>query len=190
MRCEQSVRNRRPRASIWKFHSRSRNSITSCCDAAIRIARYDFYTRILGLSEERRIAQIGLIQLRAGRSMIDLVPAAGPRVETGAQRRSRMHRSRGSRLERGRALPARAIGRSDRRAGDALWGAWRRVFRSTCAIPRATSSSSSRCHPRRECRASAPVAQRRLFSDKQDCHSPHWWPADGTWATCFWRKRH
>jgi len=43
---------------------------------------YDFYTRILGLSEERRIAQIGLIQLRAGRSMIDLVPADGPRVET------------------------------------------------------------------------------------------------------------
>ena len=46
---------------------------------------YDFYTRILGLSEERRIAQIGLIQLRAGRSMIDLVPApaGGARVETG-----------------------------------------------------------------------------------------------------------
>lgn len=44
---------------------------------------YDFYTRILGLSEERRIAQIGLIQLRAGRSMIDLVPAKDPRVETG-----------------------------------------------------------------------------------------------------------
>lgn len=44
---------------------------------------YDFYTRILGLSEERRIAQIGLIQLRAGRSMIDLVPATGARVETG-----------------------------------------------------------------------------------------------------------
>ncbi|MFZ0679098.1 VOC family protein [Candidatus Binatus sp.] len=44
---------------------------------------YDFYTRVLGLSEERRIAQIGLIQLRAGRSMIDLVPASGPRVEAG-----------------------------------------------------------------------------------------------------------
>ena len=34
----------------------------------------DFYTRLMGLAEERRIAQIGLIQLRAGRSMIDLVP--------------------------------------------------------------------------------------------------------------------
>src|SRR6516165_8595693 len=43
----------------------------------------DFYTRVLGLSEERRIAQIGLIQLRAGASMIDLVPAADPRVESG-----------------------------------------------------------------------------------------------------------
>ena len=35
----------------------------------------DFYTRVIGLVEERRIDQIGLIQLRAGRSMIDLVPA-------------------------------------------------------------------------------------------------------------------
>ena len=44
---------------------------------------YDFYTRVLGLPEERRIAKIGLIQLRAGRSMIDLVPADSPRVENG-----------------------------------------------------------------------------------------------------------
>jgi glyoxylase I family protein len=43
----------------------------------------DFYTRVLGLKEERRIAQIGLIQLRAGASMIDLVPANEPRVESG-----------------------------------------------------------------------------------------------------------
>ena len=43
----------------------------------------DFYTRILGLREERRIEQIGLIQLRAGRSMIDLVPATYPRAEDG-----------------------------------------------------------------------------------------------------------
>ncbi|HEY6418956.1 MAG TPA: VOC family protein [Candidatus Binataceae bacterium] len=41
----------------------------------------DFYTRLLGLAEERRIEQIGLIQLRAGRSMIDLVPARHPRSE-------------------------------------------------------------------------------------------------------------
>jgi len=43
----------------------------------------DFYTHVLGLNEERRIAQIGLIQLRAGASMIDLVPAADPRIESG-----------------------------------------------------------------------------------------------------------
>ena len=36
----------------------------------------DFYTRVLGLPEERRLEAIGLIQLRAGRSMIDLVPGA------------------------------------------------------------------------------------------------------------------
>ena len=44
----------------------------------------DFYTRILGLAEERRVERIGLIQLRAGASMIDLVPASEPRVESGA----------------------------------------------------------------------------------------------------------
>ncbi len=37
----------------------------------------DFYTRLLGLVEERRIEQIGLIQLRAGAGMIDLVPSEG-----------------------------------------------------------------------------------------------------------------
>jgi glyoxylase I family protein len=44
----------------------------------------DFYTQVLGLNEERRIAQIGLIQLRAGASMIDLVPAAEPRIDSGS----------------------------------------------------------------------------------------------------------
>ena len=37
----------------------------------------DFYVRILGLTEERRLEAIGLIQLRAGRSLVDLVPDAG-----------------------------------------------------------------------------------------------------------------
>jgi glyoxylase I family protein len=35
----------------------------------------NFYTRILGLNEERRLDRIGLIQLRAGASMLDLVPS-------------------------------------------------------------------------------------------------------------------
>ncbi|HXW82853.1 MAG TPA: VOC family protein [Candidatus Binataceae bacterium] len=35
----------------------------------------EFYTRVLGLKVERRIEQIGLVQLRAGQSMLDLVPA-------------------------------------------------------------------------------------------------------------------
>jgi glyoxylase I family protein len=43
----------------------------------------DFYTRVLGLVEERRIDKIGLVQLRAGTGLIDLVPAANPRVESG-----------------------------------------------------------------------------------------------------------
>ena len=40
----------------------------------------DFYTGLMGLVEERRIEQIGLVQLRAGRSMIDLVPATPDNV--------------------------------------------------------------------------------------------------------------
>ena len=43
----------------------------------------DFYSRVLGLKEERRIGQLGLIQLRAGASMIDLVPTVEPRIDTG-----------------------------------------------------------------------------------------------------------
>ena len=38
-------------------------------DAAIA-----FYTGVLGCREERRLAKIGLVQLRAGASLIDLVP--------------------------------------------------------------------------------------------------------------------
>jgi|SRR5262249_39774985 len=48
-------------------------------DAALR-----FYIDVLGLKEERRIPQIGLVQLRAGSSMIDLVPATSARSEEGA----------------------------------------------------------------------------------------------------------
>jgi glyoxylase I family protein len=43
----------------------------------------DFYTRILGCREERRIEAIGLVQLRAGQSMIDLVPADPPPTHEG-----------------------------------------------------------------------------------------------------------
>lgn len=36
-----------------------------------------FYTDVLGCTVERRLDDIGLIQLRAGRSIIDLVPVEG-----------------------------------------------------------------------------------------------------------------
>jgi catechol 2,3-dioxygenase-like lactoylglutathione lyase family enzyme len=36
-----------------------------------------FYCGALGCSVERRLDDIGLVQLRAGRSLIDLLPAAG-----------------------------------------------------------------------------------------------------------------
>src|SRR5437588_11653457 len=44
----------------------------------LRVADIDrsiaFYEEVLGLHVERRLAEIGLVQLRAGTSMIDLVP--------------------------------------------------------------------------------------------------------------------
>ena len=36
-----------------------------------------FYTGVLGMSIERRVDSIGLIQLRAGRCLLDLVPVTG-----------------------------------------------------------------------------------------------------------------
>lgn len=42
----------------------------------------DFYTRVLGMTEEHRLERLGLIQLRAGISMLDLMPAER-RDETG-----------------------------------------------------------------------------------------------------------
>ena len=48
----------------------------------LRVANVDamlaFYCGVLGCSIERRRDDIGLVQLRAGRSMIDLVPVDGP----------------------------------------------------------------------------------------------------------------
>jgi glyoxylase I family protein len=46
----------------------------------------EFYTGVLGLVEERRLEKIGLIQLRAGQSIVDLIPAqsvsaTGPNVD-------------------------------------------------------------------------------------------------------------
>jgi catechol 2,3-dioxygenase-like lactoylglutathione lyase family enzyme len=49
--------------------------VVRCHDQARSL---DFYGRVLGLVEERRLDAIGLIQLRAGRSMVDLVPAETP----------------------------------------------------------------------------------------------------------------
>jgi catechol 2,3-dioxygenase-like lactoylglutathione lyase family enzyme len=40
-------------------------------------ATLKFYTEVLGCTVERRQDEIGLIQLRAGRSLVDLVPLSG-----------------------------------------------------------------------------------------------------------------
>lgn len=37
-----------------------------------------FYCGVLGCREERRVESLGLVQLRAGASLIDLMPAADP----------------------------------------------------------------------------------------------------------------
>jgi len=44
-----------------------------------------FYCGVLGCQEERRIDALGLIQLRAGRSLIDLVDVASPLGRAGGE---------------------------------------------------------------------------------------------------------
>ena len=56
--------------------------VVRCRDQARSL---EFYTRLLGLAEERRLEAIGLIQLRAGASMVDLVPADPPPTDRPAQ---------------------------------------------------------------------------------------------------------
>lgn len=43
----------------------------------------DFYCRVLGCTVERKQDEIGLVQLRAGRSLIDLIPVDGPLGRSG-----------------------------------------------------------------------------------------------------------
>jgi catechol 2,3-dioxygenase-like lactoylglutathione lyase family enzyme len=45
-----------------------------------------FYRDILGCDEERRVENLGLVQLRAGRSLIDLVEVNGPLGKLGGPR--------------------------------------------------------------------------------------------------------
>ncbi len=54
--------------------------VVRCRDQARSL---DFYVRLLGCPEERRIEAIGLVQLRAGASLIDLVPADPPPTHEG-----------------------------------------------------------------------------------------------------------
>jgi glyoxylase I family protein len=100
----------------------------------------EFYTRVLGLAEERRIDAIGLIQLRAGQAMVDLVPAEPPPTNEG---RNVDHVCLGidatdmdAVIRYLRANGVDILG--DPRSGTAR-AAWAR--RSTSSIPTATSSS-------------------------------------------------
>jgi glyoxylase I family protein len=66
-----------------KFMSQAANTpvtVTGLDHVVLRVAdmerAIDFYGRVLGCPVERRLESIGLVQLRAGTSMIDLVPCA------------------------------------------------------------------------------------------------------------------
>jgi glyoxylase I family protein len=56
-------------------------SIREIDHVVLRVAKLeqalDFYCTVLGCTVERRVDSMGLIQLRAGRSLIDLVPVDG-----------------------------------------------------------------------------------------------------------------
>lgn len=55
--------------------------VTGLDHVVLRVADMDraiaFYEQVLGLNVERRLPEIGLVQLRAGAAMIDLVPRTG-----------------------------------------------------------------------------------------------------------------
>ena len=44
-----------------------------------------FYSEVLGCAEERRIEELGLYQLRAGRALIDLVDVSAPLGHAGGR---------------------------------------------------------------------------------------------------------
>jgi glyoxylase I family protein len=52
-----------------------------------------FYCGVLGCTEERRLAELGLVQLRAGRSLIDLVDVSAPLGQKGGAAASREGRN-------------------------------------------------------------------------------------------------
>ncbi|MFC5521844.1 VOC family protein [Polaromonas jejuensis] len=52
-----------------------------------------FYTAVLGCTLERRQDEIGLVQLRAGRSLLDLVPVDGPLGRAGGAAPGRQGRN-------------------------------------------------------------------------------------------------
>ncbi len=61
-----------------KSSTQSAPLVTGLDHVVLRVADIDraiaFYEAVLGLHVERRLAEIGLVQLRAGTAMIDLVP--------------------------------------------------------------------------------------------------------------------
>ncbi len=63
-----------------RFTVRELDHVVLRCREPERMLR--FYADVLGLAEERRLEAIGLIQLRAGRGLVDLVPdqESGARV--------------------------------------------------------------------------------------------------------------
>jgi catechol 2,3-dioxygenase-like lactoylglutathione lyase family enzyme len=56
-------------------------------------AMVDFYCNVLGCTVERRVDDLGLIQLRAGRSLLDLVPVDGRLGRAGGAAPSRQARN-------------------------------------------------------------------------------------------------
>ena len=94
----------------------------------------DFYCAVLGCEVERRVDEIGLIQLRAGRSLVDLVPVDSKLGTPGwGCARCRRTQPRPS-LFSHRGLRRVGAGRSSREswcaAGDGQLTLWRRRTRS------------------------------------------------------------
>ena len=108
-----------------------------------------FYCDVLGCNVERRVDAVGLVQLRAGNSLIDLVAVAGKHRAHGRRRAGRGRPQHGSpvparrsvRPRRDRGLPARPTACASA-SSDVAMAPKAKGRRSTCSIRKAIWSSS------------------------------------------------
>lgn len=135
-------------------------SIRELDHLVLRVSNLDamlrFYSDALGCVVERRLDSIGLVQLRAGRSLLDLVPVDGPLGRTGARRPGRKAATwTTSAFVSNPSTKLRSVGTSRGMAfvsasSPCVTARKAKARRSTSPIPKATPSNSKGHRVRRQ----------------------------------------